>query len=150
FFSSRRRHTRFSRDWSSDVSLPIYGYLPSKDDVYVSVKQVRQFGLRRGDVVRGASRPALRNEKNPALMRIDKVNGLDPEQARDRRRFEDLTPLFPDERLALETGDPGNMTARIVDLIAPIGKGQRGLIVSPPKAGKTAIVKQIARSIETN
>ncbi|HLT69030.1 MAG TPA: transcription termination factor Rho [Acidimicrobiales bacterium] len=130
--------------------LRVHGYLPSKDDVYVSVKQVRQFGLRRGDVVRGASRPALRNEKNPALMRIDKVNGLDPEQARDRRRFEDLTPLFPDERLALETGDPGNMTARIVDLIAPIGKGQRGLIVSPPKAGKTAIVKQIARSIETN
>src|SRR5690606_26733087 len=82
---------------------------------------------------------------------IDKVNGLDPEQARNRRRFEDLTPLFPDERLALETDDdPGNMTARIVDLIAPIGKGQRGLIVSPPKAGKTAIVKQIARSIETN
>ncbi|MFS8583812.1 MAG: transcription termination factor Rho [Acidimicrobiia bacterium] len=131
--------------------LRVHGYLPSKDDVYVSVKQVRQFGLRRGDVVTGASRPALRNEKNPALMRIDKVNGLDPEQARNRRRFEDLTPLFPDERLALETDDdPGNMTARIVDLIAPIGKGQRGLIVSPPKAGKTAIVKQIARSIETN
>jgi transcription termination factor Rho len=131
--------------------LRVRGYLPSKDDIYVSVKQVRQFGLRKGDHVRGASRPAMRNEKNPALLRIDKVNGVDPEQARQRRRFEDLTPLFPDEKLALEVpNDPSNMTARIVDLIAPIGKGQRGLIVSPPKAGKTAIVKQVARSMETN
>ena len=131
--------------------LRVHGSLPSKDDIYVSVKQVRQFGLRKGDQVTGASRPAMRNEKNPALLRIDKVNGGDPEQARTRRRFEDLTPLFPDEKLALETAsDPSNMTARIVDLIAPIGKGQRGLIVSPPKAGKTAIVKQVARSIETN
>jgi transcription termination factor Rho len=131
--------------------LRVRGYLPSKDDIYVSVKQARQFGLRKGDHVTGASRPAMRNEKNPALLRIDKVNGVDPEQARGRRRFEDLTPLFPDEKLRLETAsDPGNMTARIVDLISPIGKGQRGLIVSPPKAGKTAIVKQVARSIETN
>ena len=131
--------------------LRVRGYLPSKDDIYVSVKQVRQFGLRKGDHVTGASRPAMRNEKNPALLRIDKVNGIDPEQARRRRRFEDLTPLFPDEKLALETvDDQGNMTARIVDLLSPIGKGQRGLIVSPPKAGKTAIVKQVARSIETN
>jgi transcription termination factor Rho len=131
--------------------LRVRGYLPSKDDIYVSVKQVRQFGLRKGDHVTGASRPAMRNEKNPALLRIDKVNGVDPDQARGRRRFEDLTPLFPDEKLRLETAsDPGNMTARIVDLISPIGKGQRGLIVSPPKAGKTAIVKQVARSIETN
>jgi transcription termination factor Rho len=131
--------------------LRVKGYLPSKDDIYVSVKQVRQFGLRKGDHVSGASRPAMRNEKNPALLRIDKVNGTDPEQARKRRRFEDLTPLFPDEKLTLETAnDASNMTARIVDLIAPIGKGQRGLIVSPPKAGKTAIVKQIARSVETN
>jgi transcription termination factor Rho len=131
--------------------LRVRGYLPSKDDIYVSVKQVRQFGLRKGDHITGASRPALRNEKNPALLRIDEVNGVDPEQARRRRRFEDLTPLFPDEKLPLETvDDQGNMTARIVDLISPIGKGQRGLIVSPPKAGKTAIVKQIARSVETN
>ena len=131
--------------------LRVKGYLPSKDDIYVSVKQVRQFGLRKGDRITGASRPAMRNEKNPALLRIDNVNGVDPEQARNRRRFEDLTPLFPDEKLALETADdPSNMTARIVDLIAPVGKGQRGLIVSPPKAGKTAIVKQIARSVETN
>jgi transcription termination factor Rho len=115
------------------------------------VKQARQFGLRRGDHVSGGSRPALRNEKNPALLRIDKVNGGDPEQARNRRRFEDLTPLFPDEKLKMEIdSDPANVTARIIDLIAPIGKGQRGLIVSPPKAGKTTIMKQIARSIETN
>jgi transcription termination factor Rho len=131
--------------------LRVRGSLPSKDDIYVSVKQVRQFGLRKGDHVTGASRPAMRNEKNPALLRIDKVNGVEPDQARGRRRFEDLTPLFPDEKLRLETAsDPTNMTARIVDLISPIGKGQRGLIVSPPKAGKTAIVKQVARSIETN
>jgi len=127
----------------------VKGYLPSRDDVYVSVKQTRQFSLRRGDLITGASRPASRNEKNPALLRIDSVNGVDPEQARARRRFEDLTPLFPDERLQLSSRDePYNMTARIVDLIAPIGKGQRGLIVSPPKAGKTTIMKQIAASIE--
>ncbi|HTN81947.1 MAG TPA: transcription termination factor Rho [Acidimicrobiales bacterium] len=131
--------------------LRINGYLPSRDDVYVSVKQARQFGLRKGDHLTGASRPAGRNERNPALLRIDTVNGVDPEQARQRPRFEDLTPLFPDEKLRLEVdGDPTNMTARIIDLISPIGKGQRGLIVSPPKAGKTTIIKQIARSIETN
>jgi transcription termination factor Rho len=131
--------------------LRVQGYLPSRDDVYISVKQARQFGLRKGDHLRGASRPALRNEKNPALLRIDAVNGTDPEQARNRRRFEDLTPLFPDEKLVMEVeGDPANVTARIIDLIAPIGKGQRGLIVSPPKAGKTSIMKQIVRSIEVN
>jgi len=131
--------------------LRVKGSLPSKDDVYVSVKQARQFGLRKGDHIKGGSRPALRNEKNPALLRIDLVNGKDPEEARRRRRFEDLTPLFPDEKLALETADDGsNMTARIVDMLSPIGKGQRGLIVSPPKAGKTTIMKQIARSIEAN
>jgi transcription termination factor Rho len=119
--------------------------------VYVSVKQVRQFGLRKGDHLSGASRPASRNEKNPALLRVDKVNGEDPEKMRARPRFEDLTPLFPDEKLALEMpSDPTNMTARIVDLVSPVGKGQRGLIVSPPKAGKTTIMKQIAKSIETN
>jgi transcription termination factor Rho len=131
------------------------GYLPSRDDVYVSVKQVRQFSLRKGDQLTGASRPANRNEKNPALLRIDEVNGKDPEEARKRPRFEDLTPLFPDEKLRLETpgrdtGTSADMTARIVDLIAPIGKGQRGLIVSPPKAGKTTIVKEIVQSIERN
>ncbi|HEX4868041.1 MAG TPA: transcription termination factor Rho [Acidimicrobiales bacterium] len=131
--------------------LRVSGFLPSRDDVYISVKQARQFGLRKGDHLQGASRPALRNEKNPALLRIDSVNGADPEKARDRRHFEDLTPLFPDEKLVLEQErDPANVTARIIDLIAPIGKGQRGMIVSPPKAGKTTIMKQIVRSIETN
>jgi len=131
--------------------LRVKGYLPSKEDTYVSVKQVRQFGLRKGDLIKGASRPAGRNEKNPALLRVDLVNGVEPEQAKARTRFEDLTPLFPDEKLQLEVeSDPTNMTARIVDLVSPIGKGQRGLIVSPPKAGKTTVMKQIARSIETN
>jgi transcription termination factor Rho len=131
--------------------LRLRGYLPSRDDVYVSVKQARQFGLRKGDHLKGASRPALRNEKNPALLRIDRVNGEDPEQARERPSFDDLTPLFPDTKLTLENAsDPTNMTARIIDLIAPIGKGQRGLIVSPPKAGKTTVMKQIVRSIEAN
>ena len=127
------------------------GYKPSKNDAYISVKQVRQFSLRRGDHLIGASRPANRSEKNPALLRIDKVNGRDPELAKSRPKFEDLTPLFPDEKLRMEVdGDPTNMTARIIDLLSPIGKGQRGMIVSPPKAGKTTIMKSIVRSIETN
>ena len=127
------------------------GYLPSGKDVYVSISQARRFALRRGDVVEGACRPASSSEKYPALLRIDSVSGLDPEAARNRPRFEDLTPLFPDEKLHLEMpGDKDNMTARIVDLLSPIGKGQRGLIVSPPKAGKTTVMKQIAHSIEAN
>ena len=127
------------------------GYLASPKDVYVSVSQVRRFGLRKGDYVKGASRPASSNENWPALLRIDTVSGMSPEEARQRPKFEDLTPLFPDERLRLEVpGDSNNMVARIVDLISPIGKGQRGLIVSPPKAGKTTVLKQIAHSIEAN
>jgi transcription termination factor Rho len=127
------------------------GYLPSPKDVYVSISQVRRFALRKGDHIEGASRPAGSNEKYPALLRIDTVSGMTPDEARGRVRFEDLTPLFPDEKLNLEVpGDAANMTARIVDLISPIGKGQRGLIVSPPKAGKTTVLKQIAHSIEAN
>ena len=127
------------------------GYLPSPKDVYVSISQARRFALRKGDYVEGACRPASSNEKYPALLRIDKVSGLDPEAARSRPRFEDLTPLFPDSKLALELpGAKENVTARIVDLLSPIGKGQRGLIVSPPKAGKTTVMKQIAHSIEAN
>jgi transcription termination factor Rho len=129
------------------------GYLPSNKDVYVSISQARKFALRRGDYVEGACRPASNNEKYPALLRIDKVSMLDPDEARNRPRFEDLTPLFPDSRLNLEmsdSGDKDNLTARIVDLISPIGKGQRGMIVSPPKAGKTTVMKQIAHSIEAN
>jgi transcription termination factor Rho len=127
------------------------GYLPSSKDVYVSISQARRFALRKGDSIEGACRPASNNEKYPALLRIDTVAGLDPEAARNRPRFEDLTPLFPDSKLVLEhPGDKDNLTARIVDLLAPIGKGQRGLIVSPPKAGKTTVMKQIAHSIEAN
>ena len=127
------------------------GYLAGPRDVYVSLSQVRRFGLRKGDVVKGASRPAGSTEKYPALLRIDTVNDMTVEEARNRPRFEDLTPLFPDEKLRLEIpGDSNNMVARIVDLISPIGKGQRGLIVSPPKAGKTTVLKQIAHSIEAN
>src|ERR1035437_1337023 len=127
------------------------GYLPSVKDVYVSISQARRFALRKGDHLEGACRPAGNTEKFPALLRIDMVSGLDPEEARNRTRFEDLTPLFPDERLNLEApGDKENMTTRIVDLLSPIGKGQRGLIVSPPKAGKTTVMKHIAQSIEAN
>jgi len=131
--------------------LRIKGFQPSKEDAYVSVKQVRQFGLRKGDFLAGGCRPATRNEKNPALLHIDSVNGLAPESAKQRPKFEDLVPLFPDQKLRLEReDDPVNMTCRIIDLLSPIGKGQRGLIVSPPKAGKTTIMKEIARSIELN
>jgi transcription termination factor Rho len=127
------------------------GFLSGPGDVYVSISQVRRFALRRGDYLEGAARPAGGNEKYPALLRIDTVSGLTPDEARERPRFENLTPLFPDAKLRLEIpGDSANMTARIVDLIAPIGKGQRGMIVSPPKAGKTTILKQIAHSIEAN
>ena len=127
------------------------GYLASQNDVYVSLSQVRRFGLRKGDTIKGASRPAGSSEKYPALLRIDTVSDMTPDEARQRPRFEDLTPLFPDEKLRLEIpGDPGNMVARIVDLVSPVGKGQRGLIVSPPKAGKTTVLKQIAHSIEAN
>ncbi|HEY1443720.1 MAG TPA: transcription termination factor Rho [Acidimicrobiales bacterium] len=127
------------------------GYLPSTKDVYVSISQARRFALRRGDYIEGACRPASNNEKYPALLRIDSVSGLEPEAAKNRPKFEDLTPLFPDSRLNLEMpGDKDNLTARIVDLLSPIGKGQRGMIVSPPKAGKTTVMKQIAHSIEAN
>ena len=127
------------------------GYLGSSKDVYVSISQARKFALRRGDYVEGACRPASNNEKYPALLRIDRVSEMDPDEARNRPRFEDLTPLFPDSQLHLEReGDKDNLTARIVDLLSPIGKGQRGMIVSPPKAGKTTVMKQIAHSIEAN
>jgi transcription termination factor Rho len=131
--------------------LRVTSYLPGEKDVYVSATQVRKFGLRRGDILSGPIRPPRSQEKFPALIRIDAVNGMDVEEARRRPKFGDLTPLFPDERLRLEVeGQPNHVLARIVDLIAPIGKGQRGLIVSPPKAGKTTIMKTIAQCIEAN
>ncbi len=131
--------------------LRVKGYLPSREDSYIPVKLARQYGLRKGDHITGTSRPAGRNEKNPALLDVLTVNGDDPEAAKRRPRFEDLTALFPDQNLRLEDpADPVNMTARIIDLVSPIGKGQRGIIVSPPKAGKTTIMKTIAASIEQN
>ena len=127
------------------------GYLAGRNDAYVSASQVRRFGLRKGDYVTGATRPPASSEKYPALVRVDQINGMTTEDARHRVRFEDLTPLFPDSLLKLELADdPGEITGRIIDLISPIGKGQRGLIVSPPKAGKTTIIKQIVYSIERN
>ena len=129
----------------------VNNYLASKSDSYVPVKLSRQYGLRRGDHVAALSRPAGRNEKNPAVLEITSVNGRPPDDARRRPRFEDLTALFPDSRMRMEDpSDPTNMTARIIDLVCPIGKGQRGLIVSPPKAGKTTVMKTIAKSIEQN
>ncbi len=129
----------------------VNNYLASKSDSYVPVKLTRQYGLRKGDEVVAMSRPAGRNEKNPAVLEILSVNGRTPDAAKRRPRFEDLTALFPDSRLRMEDpSDPGNMTARIIDLVCPIGKGQRGIIVSPPKAGKTTVMKTIAASIEKN
>ena len=129
------------------------GYLPGSDDVYVSTSQVRRFALRPGDRIVGASRPPTTQERFGALLRIDQVGDLNPDEARRRPRFEDLTPLFPDERLTLESPEahgPADVTGRIIDLLAPIGKGQRGMIVSPPKAGKTTVMKHIAAAIEAN
>jgi transcription termination factor Rho len=128
------------------------GYLPGPNDVYVSLSQVKRHGLRKGDVIEGAvrqPRDGERREKFNALVRLDKVNGLDPELSLTRPEFSKLVPLYPQDRLRLET-DPTNITTRIIDLVSPIGKGQRGLIVSPPKAGKTMIMQAIAKAIAQN
>jgi transcription termination factor Rho len=122
------------------------GYLPGPEDVYVSLSQIRRFGLRRGDAIIGKVRSPRDNEKYPALLQIETVAGVDPETARQRPEFDKLTPLFPEERYRLEH-DPKGITERIIDLIAPVGKGQRGMVVSPPKAGKTTVLKQIAGGI---
>lgn len=126
-----------------------FQYLPSSDDIYVSSSQIRRFDLRTGDLVAGQVRPPKENERYYALLRVEQVNGTDPEKAAERLHFDGLTPLYPQRRLRLETG-PQNITPRIVDLVAPIGKGQRGLIVAPPKAGKTTLLKEIANSITKN
>jgi transcription termination factor Rho len=128
------------------------GYLPSPNDVYISLQQVRRFGLRKGDVVTGAVRQPQegeRREKFNALVRLDTINGVTPDEARNRVEFSKLVPLYPQERLRLET-EPNVLTTRVIDLISPIGKGQRGLIVSPPKAGKTMVLQAIANAITTN
>ena len=125
------------------------GMLPSANDVYVSQSQIRRFSLRNGDMVTGQVRPPKDGEKYFSLVRVEAVNGTDPEGLRDRIHFSALTPIFPNKRLTLET-TPQNLGNRLVDLVAPIGRGQRGLIVSPPKAGKTILLKQIANGISTN
>jgi len=128
------------------------GYLPGPNDVYVSLQQVRRYGLRKGDVITGSVRQPQegeRREKFNALVKIETVNGNDPESSKERVEFSKLVPLYPQERLRLET-EPGVLTTRVIDLICPIGKGQRGLIVSPPKAGKTMVLQAIANAITTN
>ena len=126
--------------------------LPTVNDVYVSQSQVRRFALRTGDLVMGQVRPPKDSEKYFGLLRVEAINGLNPEEARQRPNFEDLTAIFPQVMIDLETGQPGmdNMSQRVLNLIAPIGRGQRGLIVSPPKAGKTFLLKAIAHGIMTN
>ncbi len=123
--------------------------LPGPEDVYVSQSQVRRFGMRTGDLISGRVRPPKEGERYYSLLKVEAVNGLDPEVARRRPFFDDLTPIFPNQQLKLET-DPRILSTRLIDLIAPIGRGQRGLIVSPPKAGKTTILKAIANGITTN
>ena len=125
------------------------GLLPSNSDVYVSQSQIRRFGLRTGDMVTGQTRPPKESEKYYSLLRVEAVNGLDPEVAKRRPNFGDLTPVFPKVQLKLETA-ANILSTRMIDLVCPIGRGQRGLIVSPPKAGKTTILKQIANGVATN
>jgi transcription termination factor Rho len=122
------------------------GYLPGPDDIYVSMSQVRKHQLRKGDVVTGKVRQPKDNEKYWALLEVEKVNDIGVDDVKERKNFDKLTPLFPDERFRLESG-PTAVTERIIDMIAPIGKGQRGMVVSPPKAGKTTVLKQIANGI---
>ena len=128
---------------------PDYNYLPGPDDIYVSPSQIRRFSLRTGDTVSGQIRPPKESERYFALLKVEAVNFEDPEKAKEKILFDNLTPLFPEERLTLET-DTGNYSTRIMDLLTPIGKGQRGLIVSPPRTGKTVLLKNIANAITTN
>ena len=128
---------------------PYYNYLPSTEDIYVSPAQIRRFDLRKGDTLFGSIRPPKDKEKYFAMLRVDRINGKTFEQTRDRVLFENLTPLYPDKRLVMETTRE-RLTTRVLDLAAPIGKGQRALIVAPPKSGKTILMQHIANAIETN
>ena len=127
-----------------------YNYLPSPDDILVTQQQIRQYGLKPGDVVEASIRPPRDNEKNFPLCSVISINGLEPERVRDRVAFEHLTPLFPDEKFNLTKGRFANISTRVVDMFAPIGKGQRALIVAPPKTGKTILLKDIANAISDN
>lgn len=124
-------------------------YLPSSEDIYISASQIRKFDLRSGDIVSGKCRPPKENERYFGLLQVEAVNGEKPETAAERLHFPALTPLYPDTRITLET-EPNKISMRIMDLLAPVGLGQRGLIVAPPKAGKTLLLKEIANSISTN
>jgi transcription termination factor Rho len=126
-----------------------YNYLPGPDDIYVSPSQIRRFNLRTGDTVSGEVRPPKEGEKYFALLKVDCVNFENPEVAKDKILFDNLTPLYPEQRLRLEA-DTENFSTRIMDMFTPIGKGQRALIVSPPRAGKTVLLKDIAHSITAN
>jgi len=128
---------------------PDYNYLPGPDDIYVSPSQIRRFNLRTGDTVSGQIRPPKEGERYFALLKVESINFEDPESARDKILFDNLTPLYPDKRLKLETG-PENYSGRIMDLMTPIGKGQRGLIVAAPRTGKTMLLQSMANSIVTN
>ncbi len=126
-----------------------YNYLPSPDDIYVSPSQIKKFSLRTGDFVSGQVRPPKEGERFFALLRVEAVNGLEPEGIRERTLFDNLTPVYPTKRILLESA-PGEYSMRVVDMLSPIGKGQRGLIVSPPKSGKTVLLQKIANSITRN
>ncbi|MFT3785313.1 MAG: transcription termination factor Rho [Tepidisphaeraceae bacterium] len=128
---------------------PEYNYLPCPDDIYVSPSQIRRFGLRNGHVVQGQIRPPKESERYFALLRVEAINGEDPERITEITNFEDLTPLHPNKRIVLES-DPKDLNMRIVDLVTPIGKGQRMLIVAPPRTGKTVLMQKIANSISKN
>ena len=127
-----------------------YNYLSSPDDIYVTQQMIKQFGLKTGDVVEGPVRPPMRGEKFFPLVRVERINGCNPDTVRDRSPFENLTPLFPDEKFKLCKGKGDSLSARVVDLFAPIGKGQRALIVAQPKTGKTLLMKDIANAIAAN
>jgi len=128
---------------------PDYNYLPGPDDIYVSPSQIRRFNLRTGDTVSGQIRPPKDSERYFALLKVESVNFEDPDQTRDKILFDNLTPLYPEKHINLETG-PGNLSGRVMDLLAPIGMGQRGLLVSPPRTGKTMLLQSIANAISKN
>jgi len=163
-FTILKRHAKSGEDIYSDGVLEILpdgfgflrsadgSYLAGPDDIYVSPSQIRRFNLRTGDSISGKIRPPKEGERYFALLKVDQINYDRPENARNKILFENLTPLFPDERMTLESGNGSteDLTGRIIDLVAPIGKGQRGLIVAPPKAGKTIMMQHIAQSIVRN
>ena len=154
--NARRNGTMFGRgvlevlpDGFGFLRSPLSNYLPCPEDIYVSPSQIRRHGLRTGNSIEGGIRPPREKERFFALVQVDRINGVDHESARKMVPFENLTPLFPDERLVLET-DPAEISARVMDLLTPIGKGQRGLIVAPPRTGKTVLMQKIANAISRN